>query len=90
MYHFKSVIPIAGALVMIQGLSEMVRCVMCLRTGAWPPRLGDVEEIDVIESQLAHSAYVDDESRRAAIESAHAIDEMARQRNLDPDEGTKR
>ena len=35
-YHFKTVIPIAGALVMLQGLAEIVRCIECLRTGAWP------------------------------------------------------
>jgi len=79
-YHFKSVIPIAGALVMLQGLAEIVRCVECLRTGAWPARLEDVEEIDVIDTQLAKSEYVDEESRRAAMESAHAIEEAARHR----------
>ena len=67
-YHFKTVIPIAGALVMLQGLAEIVRCIVCLRTGAWPARLEDVEEIDVIDTQLAHSQYVDEESRRAAME----------------------
>ncbi|MGH2376524.1 MAG: TRAP transporter small permease subunit, partial [bacterium] len=79
-YHFKSVIPIAGALVMLQGLAEIVRCVECLRTGAWPARLEDVEEIDVVDTQLAKSEYVDEESRRAAMESAHAIGEAARHR----------
>jgi len=79
-YYFKSVIPIAGALVMLQGLAEIVRCVECLRTGAWPARLEDVEEIDVIDTQLATSEYVDEESRRAAMESAHAIEEAARHR----------
>jgi TRAP-type mannitol/chloroaromatic compound transport system permease small subunit len=81
-YHFKSVIPIAGALVMLQGVAEMVRCVMCLRTGEWPARLHDVAEIDVVEEQLAHSEYVDDESRKIAIERAHEIDETARQRGM--------
>ena len=79
-YHFKSVIPIAGLLVMLQGLGEIVRCIDCLRTGAWPPRLEDVEEIDVVGEQLAHSEFVDDESRRVAVEQAHAIDEAARHR----------
>ena len=81
-YHFKSVIPIAGALVMLQGLAEIVRCVMCLRSDTWPARLEDVEEIDVIESQLGRSEYVDEESRRAAIETAHAIYEAARHRSV--------
>jgi TRAP-type mannitol/chloroaromatic compound transport system permease small subunit len=81
-YHFKTVIPVAGALVMLQGLAEIVRCLECLRTGAWPPRLEDVEEIDVVDTQLAHSEYVDEASRRAAVESAHAIQEAARQRSV--------
>ncbi|HWP60728.1 MAG TPA: TRAP transporter small permease subunit [Candidatus Acidoferrales bacterium] len=81
-YHFKSVIPIAGALVMIQGLAEILRCVECLRTGAWPARLREVEEIDVVGEQLAQSEFVDEESRRAAIETAHAIEEAARHRSV--------
>ena len=81
-YHFKTVIPIAGALVMLQGLAEIVRCFECLRTGAWPSRLSDVEEIDVIDTQLSKSEYVDEESRRVAMDSAKAIDEAARHRTV--------
>jgi TRAP-type mannitol/chloroaromatic compound transport system permease small subunit len=79
-YHFKTVIPIAGALVLLQGLAEIVRCVMCLKTGEWPERLKDAEEIDVIEQQLAGSTLVDEESRKQAIERAHDIDEAAHNR----------
>src|SRR6266545_2510823 len=81
-YHFKTVIPVAGVLVMLQGLAEIVRCLVCLRTGAWPVRLEDVEEIDVIDTQLSHSEYVDEESRRVAMEGAHAIDDAARHRTV--------
>jgi TRAP-type mannitol/chloroaromatic compound transport system permease small subunit len=81
-YHFKSVIPVAGTLVMVQGLAEIVRCVLCLRTGAWPARLEDVEEIDVVGEQLARSEFVDEESRRAAAASAHSLEEAARQRTV--------
>jgi hypothetical protein len=56
--------------------------VVCLRTGAWPPRLRDVEEIDVIDAQLGHSQYVDEESRQAAMEGAKAIDDAARHRSV--------
>jgi TRAP-type mannitol/chloroaromatic compound transport system permease small subunit len=87
-YHFKTVIPIAGALVMLQGIAEVVRCVICLQTGEWPARLRDVAEIDVIEEQLAHSEYVDEESRKIAIERAHEIDEAARQRGMGGDVNT--
>jgi TRAP-type mannitol/chloroaromatic compound transport system permease small subunit len=79
-YQFKTVIPVAGVLVMIQGLAEIARCVVCLKTGEWPARLKDAEEIDVVEEQLAHSEYVDEESRKRAVESVHEIDEAARQR----------
>ena len=86
-YHFKSVIPIAGALVMLQGVAEIVRCIVCLRTGEWPSRLSDVEEIDVIDTQLSKSEYVDEESRRVAMESKTAIDEAARHRTVARDDG---
>lgn len=79
-YHFKTVIPIAGALVMLQGVAEIVRCIVCLKTGQWPSRLKDVAEIDVVEEQLAGSEHVDDEVRKMAIEKVMDIDEAARQR----------
>jgi len=81
-YHFKTVIPIAGALIILQGAAEIVRCIVCLRTGEWPSRLKDVTEIDVVEEQLAHSEHVDDKERKAAIERAHQIEETARQRGM--------
>jgi TRAP-type mannitol/chloroaromatic compound transport system permease small subunit len=84
-YYFKSVIPIAGALVMLQGVAEIVRCIVCLKTGEWPSRLKDVTEIDVVEEQLAHSEYVDEEERKIAIRRAHEIDESARQRGMGGD-----
>ena len=84
-YPFKTVIPIAGALIITQGIAEIVRCVVCIRTGEWPPRLSDVREMDVLEEQLAHSEHVDDETRRRAIAGAHKIDETARQRGMGGD-----
>ena len=81
-WQFKFMIPLAGAMVMLQGIAEIIRCVVCLQTGEWPSRLKDVAETDVIEEQLAHSEYVDEESRKIAIERAHEIDEAARQRGM--------
>ena len=80
LYPFKFVIPLAGAVVMLQGLAEIVRCVVCIRTGEWTPRLKDAEEMDVVEQQLAGSEYVDAEAKRDAIARAHEIDEAAHQR----------
>ena len=84
-YYFKAVIPVAGALVMLQGLAEIARCIVCLRTGEWPSRLKDVEEIDVVAEQLAQSEHVDEETLEAAIERAQDIDKTARQRGMGGD-----
>lgn len=46
-YPFKFVVPIAGGFLLLQGIVEIIRCVMCLKTGVWPARAQDVEEVDV-------------------------------------------
>jgi TRAP-type mannitol/chloroaromatic compound transport system permease small subunit len=81
-YHFKTFIPIAGAMVMLQGIAEIVRCIVCLKTGVWPSRLKDAEEIDVVEQQLGKSTLVDAEARQQALDNVHHIDEVARQRGM--------
>lgn len=45
-FHFKSVIVLAGVLLLIQGLAQVFRCVICMRTGAWPETAADVEEME--------------------------------------------
>ena len=47
LYHFKTILPLAGAILFMQGLVEIIRCVICIRNGAWPAREHDVEEVDV-------------------------------------------
>ena len=69
-YPFKFMIPLAGALVLMQGVSEIIRCGVCLRTGRWTPRLKDAQESDVVAQQLAGSEYVDEEAKRLAIEKS--------------------
>ncbi len=52
-YFFKTLIPVSGVLVLLQGIAEAVRCVICLKTGKFPGRLHDVLET---ETMLAHEA----------------------------------
>lgn len=52
-YHFKALIPITGVLMLMQGFVEVVRCIICIRTGAWPQRLHDVEELDKLMLEKA-------------------------------------
>ncbi len=58
-YPFKTVIPIAGAFVLLQGIVEIVRCVICLKQGSWPSREEDVQEVDV--DKLKEMVHVKDE-----------------------------
>lgn len=46
-WQLKMIIPAAGALLALQGIAEMLRCVVCIKTGAWPERLHDVEELEL-------------------------------------------
>lgn len=58
-YPFKFIIPAAGFLLLLQGIVEIVRCVICLKTGDWPSREEDVEEVDV--EKLKAMVHVKDE-----------------------------
>jgi TRAP-type mannitol/chloroaromatic compound transport system permease small subunit len=72
-YPFKFMIPMAGGLVLMQGLSEILRCILCIKTGEWTPRLKDAEESDVVAQQLEGSEFVDDEARKLAIEQSKGL-----------------
>jgi TRAP-type mannitol/chloroaromatic compound transport system permease small subunit len=58
-YPFKTVIPVAGAFVLVQGIVEIIRCIICLKNGEWPSREADVEEVDV--DKLKEELNVKDE-----------------------------
>ena len=47
LYPFKTIIPLAGVILLFQGLVEIFRCVVCIQQGEWPSREQDVEEVDV-------------------------------------------
>ena len=61
LYPFKFVIPAAGFLLLLQGIVEILRCVVCLHQGSWPARMKDVEEIDLEELR----AMVEDDGEAA-------------------------
>ena len=46
-YPFKTIIPLAGTILLIQGIVEIIRCIVCIKEGEWPSRVEDVEEVDV-------------------------------------------
>ena len=62
-YPFKFVIPVAGLLLLLQGIVEIIRCLICLREGKWPRREEDVEEVDI--DKLKNMVNVSDEDIQA-------------------------
>lgn len=57
-YQYKTLIPVTGVLLLLQGVVEVVRCLICIRTGSWPQRLHDVEELEkvILEQSAAREA----------------------------------
>lgn len=55
LWPFKFIIPLSGAILLLQGLAEIARCILCIKTGEWPARGQDVEEVDVdkLRSQIS-------------------------------------
>ena len=45
-YFFKSLIPLAGGFIILQGISECMRCILCIRDGKWLRRHEDVQETE--------------------------------------------
>jgi TRAP-type mannitol/chloroaromatic compound transport system permease small subunit len=58
-YPFKTMLPLAGAFLLMQGFVEIIRCVICIQQGNWPSREEDVEEVDV--DKLKEMVNVKDE-----------------------------
>jgi TRAP-type mannitol/chloroaromatic compound transport system permease small subunit len=57
-WPFKWLIPIVGVMMVTQGVVEVIRCMQCIKTGEWPSRLHDVEELDkVMLEKAAHGEY---------------------------------
>jgi TRAP-type mannitol/chloroaromatic compound transport system permease small subunit len=47
-WQLKMLIPIGAALLTLQGIAEVLRCVQCLKDGQWAQRLHDVEELEKV------------------------------------------
>lgn len=69
-FPLKTLIPITGVLLLLQGIAEIIRCVLCIRTGVWPQRLHDVEETESIILQ-ERKIHQDREPDAALAEPGH-------------------
>lgn len=57
-FPLKTLVPVTGVLLLLQGIAEIIRCILCIRTGVWPQRLHDVEETEslILQEQRIHAA----------------------------------
>lgn len=65
-YPLKTLLPIGGGLLALQGAAEVCRCLMCIRDGRWPRRLHDVEELElqILEQHKTPTATSGEEGAR--------------------------
>jgi TRAP-type mannitol/chloroaromatic compound transport system permease small subunit len=56
-FPLKTLVPVTGVLLLLQGIAEIIRCVLCIRSGVWPQRLHDVEETEsiILQEQRIHA-----------------------------------
>ena len=63
-YFFKTLIPVAGGLLIIQGIAELLRCGKAMRSGQWMERLEDVHGTE--EELMAQAAKMEAEKTKAS------------------------
>ena len=72
-YPFKAIIPLAGAALLLQGFAEICRAILCLKNGAWPRRIDDIEEVNVdsLKEMVTHTEFVDTDEMNKANTTPH-------------------
>jgi TRAP-type mannitol/chloroaromatic compound transport system permease small subunit len=70
LWPFKLIIPVTGVLMALQGVVEVLRCVICLRTGEWPQRQSDVEETEHLILAEAEANKVDVDRSKISVDEA--------------------
>ena len=61
-YMAKTFIPMAGVSLVIQGVSEVFRCIICIQTGSWPERgtERDAEETEKVLMRTSQQGNKED------------------------------
>jgi TRAP-type mannitol/chloroaromatic compound transport system permease small subunit len=79
-YQFKTVIIVAGVLLVIQGIAQVFRCVICLKRGSWPPAPRDVEELEKLLLQERSLEVLEHGSEPVDVVTPDPIDDPNRGR----------
>jgi TRAP-type mannitol/chloroaromatic compound transport system permease small subunit len=59
-YGIKTLIPVAGWLLFLQGISEVFRCMICIKTGHWPARSVVAEEMEAVLTRSSKKQDITD------------------------------
>jgi TRAP-type mannitol/chloroaromatic compound transport system permease small subunit len=80
-WQFKLLIVVAGVLLVVQGIAQVFRCILCLRQGYWPPKAADVEEMEKV--------LADQHAREVLAHGSEAVDVVAPRAPAGPDNGSR-
>jgi TRAP-type mannitol/chloroaromatic compound transport system permease small subunit len=71
-FPLKTILPVAAFILLLQGIAETIRCVLCMKNGAWPERLQDVEEMEkqLLEQHQKEEAMAAAQQEAAGKEAA--------------------
>ena len=69
-FPLKTILPIASGFLLLQGIAETIRCILCLKTGEWPARMHDVEEME----KVLIAKKKKEDAERAAREAAEQME----------------
>ena len=69
-FPLKTILPIAAFLLLLQGIAETIRCIQCLKSGQWPARLQDVEELEkeLVKKEQERRKQAEVEARQGSAE----------------------
>jgi len=67
-FPLKTLVPVTGVLLLLQGIAEIIRCIVCIRTGQWPQRLQDVEETEsiILQEKKIHGQKAEQPAQKGA------------------------
>lgn len=65
-FQFKTIIVAAGVLLFIQGIAQVMRCIICMKTGEWVRARDDVEETE--------KRLIEEHEREVLLHGSEAID----------------
>jgi TRAP-type mannitol/chloroaromatic compound transport system permease small subunit len=80
-FQLKAVIVAAGILLLVQGIAQVLRCILCMRTNEWMSAADDIEETEVLLMQKG--------TRDILAHGSEAID-IVRPLDGDGSQGSKR